>query len=96
MKRVTLKHLGVWSVALFFAVLSALWGLAAGILGVIATVPSSGLGIIAAIGAGIAGIILAMIVYAIGGFIGGAIAAFIYNIVFAASGGIDVDLDMRE
>lgn len=95
-RRVTVKHLGVWSVAIFFAVLSALYGLVAGILAVIATVPTFDLGIIAAIGAGIAGILLAVIVWAIGGFIGGAIAAVIYNIVFATSGGIDVDLDMQE
>jgi len=85
----------VFSVGLFFAVLSALYGLVAGILGVIAVVPTFDLGIIAAIGAGIGGILLAMVVWAIGGFIGGIIAAFVYNLVFAVQGGIEVDLDVE-
>ena len=94
-EKVRVKHLGVLSVAFFFAVLSALYGLVAGILGVIAVVPIFDLGIIAAIGAGIGGILLAMIVWAIGGFVGGAIAAIIYNLVFAVQGGIEVDLDVE-
>jgi hypothetical protein len=94
-EKVRVKHLGVWSVALFFAVLSALYGLVAGILGVIAIVPTFDLGIISAIGASIGGIIVSMIIWAIGGFVGGAIAAIVYNLVFAVQGGIEVDLDVE-
>jgi hypothetical protein len=94
-QKVTVRHLGVLSVGLFFAVLSALYGLIIGILAVAATIPGSGLSTIAAIGAGLGGIILSIIIWAIGGFVGGVIAAIIYNLVFAVSGGIEVDLDVE-
>lgn len=94
-EKVKVKHLGVWSVAWFFAILSALYGLVNGILVVIATAPVLDASIFAAIGGGIFGIIVSVIVWAIGGFVGGAIAAIIYNFVFAASGGIEVDLDVE-
>lgn len=94
-EKVKVKHLGVWSVAWFFAILSALYGLVAGILTVVAAAPAFDAGILVEIGAGILGIIVSMIIWAIGGFIGGAIAAIVYNFVFAASGGIEVDLDVE-
>ncbi|WP_298670009.1 hypothetical protein [uncultured Methanofollis sp.] len=92
---VKVRRLGVMSVALFFAILSALYGLIAGILGVAMAVPTTDLGIIAAITAGIGGILLAIVLWAIGGFIGGAIAAVIYNFIFATTGGIQIDLDVE-
>ena len=92
-----IKKFGVLSVAKFCAVLGLIWGfvaglaLALGIGGMAAVMGRGGLGA----GMGIIGLIVMIILGAIGGFIGGAIIAFIYNIVLGAIGGIEMDLEAK-
>ena len=47
------------------------------------------------LGGGIVGLILMMILGAIFGFIGGAIVAIVYNIVLGATGGVEMDLEVK-
>ncbi|QSZ66680.1 hypothetical protein RJ40_03805 [Methanofollis aquaemaris] len=91
---VKVKRLGVVSLGLFFAVLMALYALIIGIMVFVFGDFGQGAGMLQTVGTGIAGILISVIVFAIGGFLGGAIAAFVYNLVFAATGGIEVDLEM--
>ncbi|QYZ78624.1 hypothetical protein E2N92_03890 [Methanofollis formosanus] len=91
---VKVKRLGVVSVGLFFAVLMALYALIVGIVVFLFGDVGQGAGMLQTVGTGIIGILTSVIVFAIGGFFGGAIAAFVYNLVFAATGGIEVDLEM--
>ncbi|MBP2145886.1 ABC-type antimicrobial peptide transport system permease subunit [Methanofollis sp. W23] len=95
-RTVKVKRLGVVSVGLFFAVLMALYALILGIMVFLFGDFGQGAGMLQTIGTGIAGILISVIFFAIGGFIGGAIAALIYNLVFAATGGIEIDLEMMD
>lgn len=94
-----IKRFGVLSVAKIFAAISLVIGLIAGILllifGGIATLfmgpyaPQAAMGV----GAGIVAIIVLAIGGAIGGFIYGAVAAFIYNLAAGWFGGVEMDLE---
>jgi hypothetical protein len=94
-----LKHVGVVSVAKITALFGLLFGLIYGILiavfaaAFVSMMPGvSGLGTAAAGGVGIVMVIVMAIVGAIGGFIYGAVIAFLYNVFAGWVGGIQVDL----
>lgn len=83
-----IKRLGILSVAKLYAVFAAAFGLAAGlIVGLVGSTASVGWGAV-----GWAAAILFPIGYAVGGFALGAFSAWLYNIVAAAVGGIEVEL----
>ena len=98
---VVLKRVGVMSVAKIFAVLSAIVGLIEGIafaaigsmmsgslLGdMLSGTPMGMLGLF-----GYTAIIIFPVTGAISGFVGGAIVAFLYNLVATKIGGIEMDL----
>ena len=96
---VVLKRVGVMSVAKIFAVLSAIVGLIEGIVfaglgsmvgmlgGMLSGTPLGTLGVF-----GFSAIIIFPVAGAISGFIGGAIGAFLYNLVAVRIGGIEMDL----
>ncbi len=85
-----LKAIDVMSMATVTAVISAIWGFFAGIMA------AAGLGSTMPLGAslfgGVAAIILMPIAAAIMGFVGGAITAFVYNVVAQRVGGVKLDL----
>ncbi len=98
LRRTRIKRFGVLSVATFFAVLGAIYGLIYGIIiavGVLPIVPID-MGPLGALGVGIATVIFLIIAMAVGGFIGGAIVALVYNLIFAVTGGIEMSLDVQE
>lgn len=88
-----LNKIGVLSVAKINAVIGAIlgliWGILAAIIGTTFAV-LGGLGALA--GLGLWSIIVFPIVYALIGFVGGAIGAFLYNLVAGWVGGIEVEL----
>ena len=94
-----LKSVGVLSVGKVFAILQGVFGLIAGIFfalfGMIGAVAGAGDGPegFAAILFGGAALIILPIVYAVIGFIGGMIAALIYNVVAGLVGGIEMVLE---
>ncbi len=89
-----LKSVGVLSVAkisaIFHAIIGLIYGLfMAAILGPMAEamgIPAMGAG------GGIVAIVIAIILFAIAGFIVGAICALIYNVLAAVLGGIRLDI----
>jgi hypothetical protein len=93
----TIKKFGVLSVAKFSAVIGLIWGFVMGL------VVALGVGRYAAVmgtpllglGAGFARFILMLIIGAIGGFVGGAVIAFVYNIVLGLIGGVEMDLEPK-
>ena len=93
----TIKQFGIVSVGKFFAVFGLVWGffmgilVAAGLGGMGSVLGSHALGI----GAGLAGLVIMVILGGIGGFIAGAIVAVIYNIVLGAMGGVELDLEAK-
>jgi hypothetical protein len=94
-----LKHVGVLSVAKITALFGVIFGLIYGILfsvfaaAFVSLMPGvSGLGPLAAGGIGIVLVILTAIVGAIGGFIYGAVVAFLYNVFAGWIGGVEIDL----
>lgn len=95
-EKVKVKKLGVLSVAKLQAVIMALVGLLLGILSVImgAVLGSMFGGSASMLGSfGVIGIIVFPIVYAIIGFIGGAISALLYNLGAGWVGGIEMNLE---
>lgn len=92
---VTLKRIGVLSMAKLEAVILAIMGLLQGLffavfgalLGAAGDMASFGIGA----GFGLLAIIFLPIIYGIMGFIMGAIGAFVYNIIAGAVGGIEVE-----
>ena len=92
-----IKKFGVISVAKFFAFFGLIWGflmgipLAAGLGGMGSVMDTQALGI----GAGLAGLVLLVIIGGVGGFIGGALVAIVYNIVLGATGGVEMDLELK-
>jgi hypothetical protein len=92
-----IKQFGIVSVGKFFAVFGLVWGffmgifLAIGIGGMSSAMGAHALGI----GAGLFGLIIMTILGGVLGFIGGAIVAIIYNIVLGATGGIEMDLEVK-
>jgi hypothetical protein len=93
----TIKQFGIVSVGKFFAVFGLVWGffmglcVAAGIGAMGSVMGSHALGF----GAGLIGLVLMTILGGVFGFIGGAIVAIIYNIVLGATGGIEMDLEVK-
>lgn len=88
-----LNKIGVLSLAKINAVIGAIlgliWGIFAAILGTTIAV-LGGLGALA--GLGLWSIIVFPIIYALVGFVGGAIGAFLYNLVAGWIGGVEVEL----
>ncbi|OPY38345.1 MAG: hypothetical protein A4E35_00768 [Methanoregula sp. PtaU1.Bin051] len=93
----TIRQFGIVSVGKFFAVFGLVGGFFAGILlavgvGAMTSVMGApGVGI----GAGIMTFVIVIIAGGVLGFISGAIVAVIYNIVLGASGGIEIDLEVK-
>jgi len=90
-----IKQFGVLSVAKFSAVIGLIWGFVMGLvvaLGAGSMAAVMGAGALGA-GVGFAGFIMMIIIGAVGGFVGGAIIAFVYNIVLGFIGGIEMDLE---
>jgi hypothetical protein len=93
----TIKQFGIISVGKFFAVFGLIWGffvgifLAAGLTGMGSVFGAHALGI----GAGLVGLIIMVILGGVAGFIGGAIVAVVYNIILGATGGIEMDLEVK-
>jgi hypothetical protein len=96
---VVLTRLGVWSVAKLQAIIMAFVGLLVGLffalitfaLGPIAGVTgsTSGAGILA--GLGFLSIIIFPVIYGLMGLVGGAIGAWIYNLIAGWFGGIEME-----
>ena len=93
---VVLRQVGVMSVAKIAAVLMAIVGL---IQGIVFASLGSMIGSIAGLaslemlgGFGVLAVVMFPITGAISGFIGGAISAFLYNLVATRIGGIEMDL----
>jgi|SRR3989344_7960228 len=93
-----LRRIGVFSLAKLQAVLMAIFGLIAGIfyaiIGSIFLASSNSLGSNSlgfGAGLGLLAIIVLPVVYAVIGFIAGAIGAFLYNLVARWTGGIEMD-----
>lgn len=95
-----IKRFGVFSVAKINAaislvvglIVSVLWVIFAGLLGV-AGMHSASLGAAALTGAGgLIVIIVATVLYAIAGFIAGALVAILYNIAAGWFGGVEIEL----
>jgi hypothetical protein len=92
------KEFDVMSVGKFCAVLGIVWGFLAGLFvlfgagAMAAAMGSAALGA----GMGIAGFIVMIIMGGVGGFIGGAFIAIIYNLVLGVIGGIVVDLEAKQ
>jgi len=92
-----IKQFGVLSVAKFSAVIGLIWGFVMGLfvaLGAGSMATAMGAGALGA-GVGFAGFIMMIIIGAVGGFVGGAIIAFVYNIVLGFIGGIEMDLEVK-
>lgn len=88
-----LRKLGVLSVAKVQAVLMAVIGFIMGIFSAISGTIIGTLAGSAALGAslGLLSIVIFPVVYAFIGFVGGAISAFLYNLVAGWIGGIEMD-----
>jgi hypothetical protein len=93
-----LKHIAPIQCAVVLAVLYALFGIIGGIIFIpyMALISStvgdrSGMGPFA--GIGIFAVVLFPIFYGIGGFIGGLIMAFLYNLVARWTGGLEVTFE---
>ncbi len=96
-----LKHVGVLSVAKITALFGVIFGIIYGILVSVFAVAFvstsmmpglSNIGPVAAGGLGIALVIIMAILGAVGGFIYGAVVAFLYNVFAGWVGGVEVDL----
>ncbi len=91
--RVRLKRIGPLSSALFGAAAGVIMGLIVGGFGFLASLAginnAGGAGFAIGFGAGI--LIMAPLLYGVGGFIGGLINAVVYNIVASVSGGIEME-----
>ena len=97
-----LKRLGVMSAAKVSAVISAIYGLVMGAFMAfsMSAINAAGLGALAGAGGaglflqlGILSVIAMPIFFAISGFIGGAIGAFLYNVVAGKVGGIKMEFE---
>ncbi|MGA2122183.1 MAG: hypothetical protein ABSG49_09105 [Methanoregula sp.] len=92
-----IKQFGIVSVGKFFAILGIIWGFIMGIF-VAAGVGSMGylmgtqaLGIVG----GLVALVFMIIIGGVFGFIGGVIVSVVYNIVLGASGGVEMDLEVK-
>jgi len=93
MTRLVLKKIGVLSLAKIYTILMAIIGLVIGIVYAIiglvisATTTEPGIGA----GIGLVGIIITPVVYAIIGFISGAVGAWLYNLIARWIGGVELE-----
>lgn len=96
--RMRLRRVGVLSVAMFGGAAGVIMGLFAG--GMMFLVSAVGVGFsgqaganapVAAVGMGLGMLIMAPLFYGVAGFIGGALNAFVYNVVAGMSGGIEME-----
>lgn len=95
-----LKSIGVFSLAKMMAALNAVGGFIAGaflalfgILGPGIAAAQSDAGAFIGMLFGVGAIIFLPIMYGIMGFIGGAIMAFVYNLVAGIAGGVELELE---
>lgn len=93
-----IKQFDIVSVGKFFAVFGLVWGFFAGLF--VAAGASSmgyamGLHGFSLLG-GLVGFVFMIIIGGVVGFIGGAVVAFIYNLVLGATGGIEMDMEVKE
>jgi hypothetical protein len=94
------KRLGVLSVAKIQAAVMGVMGLIVGLIyavilvvtGIIAVASGTKAGIFMVFGA-LAAVILAPLFYAVIGFVFGALSAWVYNLVAARLGGIEIELE---
>ncbi len=85
---VVLKRLGVMSVARIQAIIGAVIGLFYGVINALCSLfPACQLTVVA----GVLSIFIFPIFFAISGFIGGAIGAYLYNLVAKRFGGIEFE-----
>lgn len=91
-----IKRINVLKLAIFQGALMAAFGLLAGlcflVFGSMFAKMGGGLGT-AGFAGGIGAVIFLPIVYGIIGFIGGAIGAFVYNLVAGVVGGIEIEVE---
>lgn len=94
-EKVILRRLGVLSLAKVYAVLFAIFGLIMGIVVAITAVIAGsvvGFGWFGA-GLGVLAIIVLPIMFALIGFIMGAVSAFLYNVVAGWVGGVEITFE---
>ena len=93
----TLVKLDVMSIAKIYAVGGAIVGFVMGVLvagiGLVASPFVSSLGAGFAVGIGLLSIIILPALYALTGFVGGAIGAFLYNVIARLVGGVKMEFD---
>ena len=95
MAKVQLKRIGVFSLAKLQAILMAFVGL---IIGIFSTVLEAMLGMFLGfpgfgMGLGFLSIVILPVIYAIFGFVSGAIGAFLYNLIAKWVGGIELEFE---
>ncbi|MFA6332144.1 MAG: hypothetical protein WCX22_04255 [Methanoregula sp.] len=93
----TIKQFGIVSVGKFFALFGLVWGF---LMGFVVAVGVSSMGSVMGTHAlGFAGGLVALcimtIIGGVIGFIGGAVVAIIYNLVVEATGGVELDLEVK-
>ena len=95
-----LRSIGVLSCGKVMGITYALLGLIVGLFmamfslaGVAANGPQGGNGPLPFMAFGVAAVIIFPILYGIGGFIGGIIAAAIYNLVAGMAGGLELEFE---
>jgi len=95
MRRLVLKRIGVLSLAKIYAVLMGVVGF---VIGVVYTIMGSVLSAVTqqpgiGIGMGVLGIIVMPVLYAVLGFISGAVGAWVYNLVAGWIGGLELEFE---
>jgi hypothetical protein len=93
------KKLGVMCVANFGAIIGMIYGIIMGFILAINVGSSAAIAggpMVLGVGSGIMTFCINVILMTIFGFIGGAIAAFIYNFALGGMGGIEVNLEIKQ
>ena len=100
MAQLTITHLGVFSVAKIYGAIMAVFGLIIGVIyglfvmlfGAAMMSQSRGAGG-ASVFVGLVMMIVIPIMYGVIGFVGGAIAALIYNVAAGIAGGVEIEVE---
>ena len=94
-KKIEIKRIGVRSVAMVAAVMFLIIGVLEVILSAITGTPYNNIAGVPTIGKGLGALvaIVVPIIYAIIGFFGGAVAAWVYNLIAAKVSGIKIEFD---